>query len=76
MDWQPIETAEPLKDQSLTWDQRRILVLMNARVKIAIWVPDQYAVKPRPFWHADGDQINTSRMAQPLHWMPLPEPPK
>jgi hypothetical protein len=72
--WQPIDTSP--KDGTVilvyppTWKDRTC--------SMAKWDTDQYATRPRPYWHRLDDMNRTtiSRNNPPTHWMPLPEAPQ
>lgn len=70
-EWQPIETAP--KDRS-------ILLWVDGECSKGQWNNDQYAKKPRPFWHAFYEDMALGRLwmraHQPTHWMKLPEVPR
>jgi hypothetical protein len=69
-EWQPIDIAP--KDST-------IIVCMNDYVVTAKWNDDQYAKKPRPYFHCECMHYmgkNWQRDNQPTHWMPLPPPPE
>lgn len=69
MEWKPIETAPK--------DLTRILVPFKGKVYIAYWDDEKYAREPRPFWFIRDQPFGkkANRLAQPLVWMPLPDPP-
>ena len=74
MEWQPIETAP--KD--------RIVLLYRptahdwGKVTPGKWDAQPHHKKPAPYWDMwikIGGKYE-SRLWEPTHWMPLPEPPK
>ena len=75
MDWLPIETAP--KDKRILLGFSRP-VFTGVRVIFWQWEPDEYALKPRPYWSHDlvhlAGRIMT-RENQPTHWMPAPGGP-
>jgi len=66
-EWQPIATAPR--------DGTNILTYGLGGIQIEKWDTDEYARKPRPFWRCYARNSTDNRMAQPTHWLPLPDPP-
>jgi len=74
MKWQPIETA-PKNVRILLWYPVSIFTGIN--IVAGKWDTDKWAVKPRPYWSNDLEQlrgVRSTRENQPTHWMLLPEP--
>jgi len=68
-DWLDMDCA--LKDGSriLVWTHRNLC-------EIAYWNTDEYACKPKPYWHTTGMwSVKEMRAIAPLAWMPLNLPP-
>ena len=71
MEWRPIESAPK--------DGTPVLAVRNDEIIIAYWHRDQYAMKPRPYWHGTDKHYRGATFCRqnPIaHWMPLPAPPK
>lgn len=68
MNWQPIETAPK--------DGTRILAVFEPGcVEICQYDPQQYHIKPKPFWRAERTSVFGTAWArawQPQIWQPLP----
>ena len=70
-EWQPIETAP--RDGTL------ILVTgvngLNTVLAAYYWEGDDYSPNPYKGWSGIVNSFGEQRIAEPTHWMPLPEPP-
>lgn len=70
MEWKPIETAPKSKDL--------LLFCPRCGVVVGRWDRDTYASVPKPYWTNDRVRIfgiRGTRLDQPTHWMPIPQPP-
>ena len=68
MEWQPIETAERIKDES-------ILGWVEGVATTIYWRELRYD-EERGYWALAVGQIHGSDECYPTHWMSAPDPPK
>jgi hypothetical protein len=78
-EWQPIETAEPMKkrpdDPEGRWMGPSLLLWVIDDFYIGSWDPETFCSKPKPHWHYHTHRGKTwMRANQPTHWM-LPSAP-